>query len=147
MTDIKETRELLFQKRDLVTYMLNATKETAFTGSEKDAERYITLVEKRQELIEEITSIEAALSQEPHASIIANATGDFKSTIEQVNEIIKKESVEIIDIDKKNEPLVKQAETLLRSQIKGVKTGKNMKNTYQPQGVLGAEYTSVNRGG
>lgn len=131
MTDSKQTLELLIQKRDFVTHILNATKSTSFAGTEEDAVAYIDLMDERQSLFDQIIALDNELQSPEHQNILAAADADLLKQIEDITENIKRESQAIIALDQANQPIVEQIKAKLSAQIKDVRQGKNLNNMYQ----------------
>ncbi|MCL1996299.1 MAG: hypothetical protein FWG63_08840 [Defluviitaleaceae bacterium] len=131
MTDYKETLELLYRKRDLVTNMFLITRSLSFTGIEEDVVRYIDLIETRQKDIKKIMEIEKELEEEPHSSVLAAPPKEFSEMAELLAAEIKEQSEQIIDMDNKSKPEIQKAYGILKGQVKGVNVSKNIKSIYE----------------
>lgn len=142
MSDInKNIVELLTQKRDFMTNILNATKSTSLKGTEKDVDVYTELIENRQIIFNNISDIDKKLQKQE--DIISNASGDFLKQINIILEAIQSQAKQIIELDNQNKSLVEKAKTSLTGQIRSVKQGKNLSNIYQSNKDSG--YTKFDR--
>lgn len=131
MTDYKETLELFYQKRDLLTNMLSLTQSFSFSGVEEDAEIYVNLIESRQSYIRGIIAIEKALGSEPHARILATPPQKLSLKIEQITNEIKEISKQIVDLDNENKKAIEKTYDILKSQVKDFNVSRNIKGLYQ----------------
>ena len=132
MIRYKQTLELLYQKRDLVTNMLTQTSELSFFGTaQENAQNYIELVEARQSCIAKIYEIEKELERHPHATILANPPKEFLKKAELLQQTIREQAKEMIEIDKKNAGAVQKAFSSLKIQVKGANVAKNIKGVYE----------------
>lgn len=131
MNDNEKTRiSLLMKKSDLLSEVLNITKNTTFVGDENDPVRYVELLEKRDVLFKKIYSIDEKIAEDESV---------FGKDAEAVVKRIKATISGIIKLDKENEPFVKKAVDFLKGNIKGINVGKSLSNGYH-------QYSSANVG-
>lgn len=128
---IKDITEILLQKRDLVSDMLRLTESTRFFGDEEDADKYISLMDKRQSNIEKIISIDKELEQEPFATLLKNPTKELEDNIYSINHAIREFSGQIIELDKANSKDVERIMASLKKELKGLKEAKSINSLYQ----------------
>lgn len=130
MPDMKQTIELLVQKRDYVTGILALTQEASFLGREQDVETYIDLMTQRQGFFDQIMTLDETLATGPHQRNLHGATGQSLKAIQGITEAIQTKSKQVLALDKKNQQQVDQAKSLLTGQIKDMRQGQNLHNLY-----------------
>ena len=142
MSNNEDTQELLYQKRDIVINMLNATLIAPLSGGENDAQIYIDLIETRQRYINKIIKIDEILNTQPHKANLSNPSPQLLLKINEIQQTIKDATKKLKEVDDKNNPHVNKAMQEMKKQIKDVNVSKNIKNIYDKD--IPQTYTKIN---
>lgn len=134
--------ELLRRKHELLKNMLHITENTKFRDEEDDAEKYIGMIEKREEIMKELLLIDQRLKALADDS--SQAKGNDKPQMEarQLLAEIKKTAGQIISLDKAMADVVPRITEDLKKHMKGISAGKTLNSAYQSAGI----YASYNDG-
>jgi transcriptional regulator of heat shock response len=129
---------LMLDKSDLVTQMRTLTESTEFFGDVDEADKYIELVDKRQECIDKITAIDEKLKGEPYASILQNPQKELKDQLDAIGAAISEESSRITELEKQNADKIQQIKMGIIRDLQGVNKAKSIKAAYQQSGPSGS---------
>ena len=116
------TESFIALKLRLLKEMLRLTSELTISGikenADAEAEKYVSLISKRETMLEEIKSIDSKLRLNP-AKLNTEAA-------EECDSVIRK----IIELDKTNNEKARSVYAHLKETIKGINMGKNISNVY-----------------
>lgn len=120
--------DYLNQKREMLNEMLFLTKSVRFNGTDTDAENYIALVEKRQEIMDKIHNLdmEADFSPEKIDTLPIGLSKDAGLLWDNIKSL----AAQIIELDKE---LLEKAEGIvnnLKGNMKTMQEGKSIRNIY-----------------
>jgi hypothetical protein len=120
--------DYLNQKREMLNEMLFLTKSVRFNGTDTDAENYIVLVEKRQEIMDKIHNLdmEADFSPEKIDTLPIGLSKDAGLLWDNIKSL----AAQIIELDKE---LLEKAEGIvnnLKGNMKTMQEGKSIRNIY-----------------
>lgn len=120
--------DYLNQKREMLNEMLFLTKSVRFNGTDTDAENYIALVEKRQEIMDKIHNLdmEADFSPEKIDTLPIGLSKDAGLLWDNIKSL----AAQIIELDKE---LLEKAEGIvnnLKGNMKIMQEGKSIRNIY-----------------
>lgn len=124
----------LKNKYNLVYELLRVTKIVELTGSddkyEEEAEDYIYLIEKRENIIHEIENINNKLKALNYAALKNSKTNPLSIEAEKFETEMKNIITQIIEIDRQNSAKVNFIFANLKNSIKGINMGKNINAAY-----------------
>lgn len=137
---IRDITEMLLNKRDLVSDILNLTETTEFFGDQDDPDKYISLMDKRQVIIDQIILIDSELEKEPNAILLKNPTKELENNLYSINHAIKEFANKIIALDKANNKYSDKIIDSLKKELKSIKDTKNLTSVYINEGNQGGTY-------
>ena len=111
--------DILQKKKDILSRIYHITKETPIAGEEEDAQRYIDLMQSREELFDQIKVLDEKI---PGGKPCKEAEGLLAD--------IKKTAADIYALDKANEAAVSKIIANLKKSLKNIKDGKIMAKNY-----------------
>jgi len=134
VSDVKEELINLYRKKEkFMVKILEITENANFTGTDQDVQAYTVLIERRENIINEIKNIDHKLFSQKYKEILADR--DISREVERMKssifEIVKK----VIDLDKKIDTIIESVYHELKHKIKDIAVGKNVNNAYQSAGV------------
>lgn len=118
----------LEKKREMLNEMLFLTKSVKFNGTDKDPEKYIELIEKRQELMDKIQKLDTEADFSP-GKIDMLPIG-LRKDAGLLWDNIKSLAAQIIELDKE---LLEKAQYIvnnLKDNMKTMQEGKSIRNIY-----------------
>ena len=115
MTDI----EILRKKQEFFSQIYDITKDTNFKGDDNDAQAYVYLMEKREQLFAQIKILDDKISGIAPSKEAESVIADIKKTVKS-----------IIALDQANEAVTSRIMSGLKKSLKGINEGKNASVRY-----------------
>jgi ABC-type Zn uptake system ZnuABC Zn-binding protein ZnuA len=123
--------DLLRQKLAAMHKMMEATKAANFTGkeadTEKDAQTFVALYEKRANILTRIEQLDDAM-----ALLESDAMEDenFNTAVTEIKTEIRELAGEFITLDKENMSVYQKLSSRLKEDIKKARQSRNINNRY-----------------
>ena len=138
----KEYLDVLNQKLDALTKVLNSTKRLKLTGEgeseqlEQEAEAFSSLYEQRANVITKIEKMDESLAQ------FKDLENDkqFAKVRQPVVDKIKKTAKAIAELDKKNIEISNKLMEFLKGNLKKIRDGRDINNAYTEDHVSTSGY-------
>lgn len=124
---------LINKKKTILKEILRLTATEPFTGNDetidRETERFISLYEKRDKLVNELSRLQAELKDNNFSAFETSESGEGEAVwaiVKECDELLKQIQV----LDNKNKDVGKTMATNVRKNIKLVNQGRNMSLLY-----------------
>jgi len=126
--------ELLEQKHAALQRMLDVTKQVTFTNdeanAEKEAEAFITLYERRSNILSRIEKIDDALGLLDPLEADDMQDAEFQAKVVAFREQAKDIARELVEIDKSNMTVYEKLTNYLKENMRSVRQNMDMNKRY-----------------
>ena len=135
--------ELLQEKLDALDSMRQATKAQVFTGDETlletESEAFVTLYEKRTEVLDRVEKIDAALELLDPLDAGDLEDAAFQAQVIEIRQKMVELAKEMVDMDKANMQIYQKMSDYVQNNLKQARQGADLINGYD-------DYLDANQG-
>ena len=138
MESLKEKcLELMEQKYTSLKRMVDITKQAEFTGleanAEKEVEAFVSLYERRTNILESIEKIDDAIGQLDPLEASDMEDEDFQARVVSYRERMKEIAVEMLALDRANTVVHEKLNVYLKDNMRRVRQSKDLSSRYSDE--------------